>query len=240
MGLDTQFTEHKITLVQDESDGWAIEFDGGFSILCGRERCTEPPRVGETARLYGKGFGYPVRGIVIEGRVYRYLTEAEEEQEHTRGIRAQQEERQRELDATQPERDRRVAALPEAFQRRIERLQRATPHWRRDHEGYELFVCEEAQKVIAYVWRLTSRERALNALAVQNAVKDFYDSPDKQKAAGISDEHSGNTFGMACRLASDFLNDFDKTPTRVERGHGALCALVGCKDYGCWAAYPEA
>lgn len=45
----------------------------------------------------------------------------------------------------------------------------------------------------------------------------------------ISEGHSGNTFGMACRLAYLYLTE----PENVIKLHGALAPLVGSKEYGC-------
>ena len=46
------------------------------------------------------------------------------------------------------------------------------------------------------------------------------------------DGHSGNTLGTARSLATCFL----KSPDVVVKMHGAMCPLVGCEDYGCYAA----
>ncbi len=45
------------------------------------------------------------------------------------------------------------------------------------------------------------------------------------------DEHSGNTFGVACKLAHCYAAE----PDLVPKMHGALCPLVGCESYGCWS-----
>ena len=44
-------------------------------------------------------------------------------------------------------------------------------------------------------------------------------------------EHSGNTFGFSVRLA--YL--MAERPDLIAMEHGALCPLVGCKDYGCYS-----
>jgi hypothetical protein len=239
---DTQFTEETITGVNsasldDGEEGWMLEF-AGAGIYCPGTTCTVRPQIGEAARLYGKGFGYAVRGIVVEGRVYRYLTEEQEVEERENLRLAQEEKRQRELDETRAERDRRIAALPEGFQARIHRFQRAMPHWRRDHESYELFVCEEGVKIARYLVQMTLEEKTLKVLgSAEDIIRTFCESTEMQKAAGVSDEHSGNTFSAAVRLA---LRSMTVSQEPLVRDHGALCALVGCKLYGCFAAYPEA
>jgi hypothetical protein len=52
----------------------------------------------------------------------------------------------------------------------------------------------------------------------------------KQQAQvpGLSDDHSGNTFGAACYLASIYLQE----PESVVEVHGALSPLVGSIAYG--------
>ena len=66
---------------------------------------------------------------------------------------------------------------------------------------------------------------------VHEIISDFYKRPfeEQVKLAGISDQHSGNTFGMACRLASIYLS----LPENVIRLHGSLAPLVGSGEYGC-------
>lgn len=66
----------------DGESGWTLYFECGTCIWCADAECKVEPRPGEEARLYGKGFGYAVRGIAISGRTYRYLTEEQEETRH--------------------------------------------------------------------------------------------------------------------------------------------------------------
>lgn len=52
-------------------DGWTLSIDDpGFE-----------PKAGQKARFYGDGIGYPVRGVVIEGRLCYYRT-ADEQKQH--------------------------------------------------------------------------------------------------------------------------------------------------------------
>lgn len=52
-----------------------VECKDGWSFFVPTDLCQTIPTVGEKILLYGKGFGYGVRGIVIGGRTYKYLTE---------------------------------------------------------------------------------------------------------------------------------------------------------------------
>ncbi len=75
---DGQFNRYTIDRATPSSDGtgWLLHFVGGAGTFCTNELCSRPPVAGESARLYGRGFAWPVRGIVIDGRVYRYEPEA--------------------------------------------------------------------------------------------------------------------------------------------------------------------
>ena len=54
---------------------------------------------------------------------------------------------------------------------------------------------------------------------------------EQQKAAvpDLADGHSGNTFGMACRLAHHYLTD----ERYVFADHAAVAPLTGCEEAGC-------
>ena len=86
--------------------------------------------------------------------------------------------------------------------------------------------CEDAVKIA-------------NALRTPAAIKDWSQLPWEQQTAAVpdlNDGHSGNSFGAATRLAWLFLSD----PDAIPREHGALCPLVGCRRYGCWATVAAA
>lgn len=63
---------HRSAPAFEGGPGWTLELVDGGSIGLTAEQCTVHPQPGEEALLFGRGFGYPVRGIVISGRVYRY------------------------------------------------------------------------------------------------------------------------------------------------------------------------
>ena len=89
MKKDTQYTESRITSVKEVTNCWQVTMFDGWSIwvpkgkhpTVGAPDSDVPPRAGETIRLYGKGIGFAVRGIVIGGRTYFYRTEEEQEEE---------------------------------------------------------------------------------------------------------------------------------------------------------------
>jgi hypothetical protein len=75
-------------------------------------------------------------------------------------------------------------------------------------------------------------------LKTGEAIATFHEADlDTQKVLfpGLSPDHSGNTFSTSCTLAKIYID----RPELIEQMHGALCPLVGCKEYGCYAAYPD-
>ncbi len=217
---DVQFRECAIGTVREYPDSYELTADDGWTIGCPKVEGLPAPCAGETLRLYGRGIGYPVRGIVVNGRVYRYLTEMQEDARHEVWCRELEAKREQDFQASLTDTDRRIAALPALFRERITKFQQDGGHeFRRDYEGYELFCCEQAV-VIA------------DTLQTVEAIRGFHAAAwDEQKrlVPGLSDEHSGNTFGMACALARMYLEH----PEHVTKLHGALTPLVGCDAYGC-------
>lgn len=223
---DTQYFAERVKGAEPDENGkgWTLSLEEGGCIWLTSEHCQVQPQPGETARLYGKGFGYDVRGIAIGGRVYRYKSEEVAQADHVEWVTQQERERQAQLEASLPERDARRAKLPEIFQARVLGFIEARPHWRRDHEGYELFVCEEAAAISAHFAGNPEGLAAFRGLPYEE---------QKATVPGLRyDQHSGNTFGAACALARCRLSQ----PELVPQMHGALCPLVGCQDYGCFAA----
>lgn len=221
MATDPEFETDTLTRVEVGDDtvelGWESK---GFAY--DRNHASDfTPRVGMQTVMWGT-FGRPVRGLGIGNRLIYYRTEEEQQELH----RQQREEKERQdKEAYVKEKasnDERIAKLPEVFQDRIQQFREYNPEWGPRFESYELFVCEQA--VI-----LADKLKTIEALAAFHKA-----SWENQKAQipEISNDHSGNTFGSACSLASIFL----KQPELIPNMHGALCPLVGCKDYGCYAA----
>lgn len=213
---DNEWEEKQITEVNDWGEkGWELKF--GALCLAAPNGPIEP-KPGMTARLYGKGFGYTVRGIFVDGHEFRYLTKAGEAQKHADWVADRKREDQERLEAEVDSRDARWAALPEPYRARKARFVANNPTWRRDYEGYELFTCEQAHLIA-------------RTLKTRAAIADFHKADwDEQMrlVPGLSDGHSGNTFGAACQLAA-YEIDF---PEGVVRTHGAISALVGSDAHG--------
>ncbi len=76
---DEEFKETTITGVREESDGWTIQRADGWSFYCPKSVQVEP-KPGMVARFYGRGLGYPVRGLFLDGQQVFYRTEAEDKE----------------------------------------------------------------------------------------------------------------------------------------------------------------
>lgn len=83
MANDTKYREDKITKVVSSADrleGWTIQVeDGGYLYIPRHREGVIAPAVGEIVRTYSRGPGHPVRGIAVGGRVYTYMTQAQED-----------------------------------------------------------------------------------------------------------------------------------------------------------------
>lgn len=214
---DPEYEDEVLTEVLDGGDGWWSLMMGSMGIGAPK-RADHTPQVGERVRLWGRGIGYPVRGIAVGTVVLRYETEQEMRARFARESEAREREQRAAHEANRAQTEARVAALPEPFRRRIARFRANNPDFGWKYEGYELFVCEQAV-VIA------------NALQSPGAIRAWRELPwEAQRAAvpGLDDGHSGNTFGAACVLAHWYLTE----PENVVREHGALAPLVGSVEYG--------
>ena len=74
---DEQFEDDAITEVEkNPGGGWSIKRGTGWSFYVPAESPIEP-KAGSKVRFYGKGFGFPVRGLFIDGKEVYYFTEAD-------------------------------------------------------------------------------------------------------------------------------------------------------------------
>jgi hypothetical protein len=215
---DREYEEVRISKVEgDQKKGWLLARKDGWCFGGIPKDWGGTPKAGMLARFYGRGIGSTVRGLDLDGVEVFYRSAEEQATENHLQLKESECKQFEEFQHNRKDMDKRVAALPEVFRTRIQKFREANKDFRWKFEGYELFTCEEAVKIAA---RCKTLEE----------VKAFHDLPwEEQKKAGISDGHSGNTFGMACRLASWFLTK----PENVTKEHGALVALVGCDEYGC-------
>lgn len=215
---DTDFEDRIIDKVEDGTDYWTISH-GGWCFGVPKEPGIEP-HVGDTARFYPGGIGHSVRGLLLNGREVFYRTAVEQQEKHHQDNERAAAERKRKFEETgRAKLDADYLTLPSEFKQRIDGFRERKPDFRWEHEGYEMFACTEAVK-IAHALKTAEKLEGFNKLTYEQ---------QKMLVPDLSDGHSGNTFGMACRLAHWWLTN----PENVVRDHGALCPLVGCTDYGC-------
>ena len=224
-------------LARSEYRAWDVSFKEGFSFLVHDEYEKAPaPEPGSVLRLFGEGFGRPIRGVgplVRTGRrtrntpiahLYSYRTADEEKREHEEWVASEKQKKRASWEAKKAETARDVAALPAPFRERFEFFMRRA-EWGPEFGPYELFVMQEAVKIAGVEWEGLRGVEAVSAFA-----KLGY-AAQKQLLPSLGEDHSGNTFGAACALARYYLTQ----PELVPKMHGALCPLVGCAEYGCWA-----
>ena len=210
---------------------WDVRFQEGFIFLVSDEYGRAPaPEPGKKLRLYGEGFGRAIRGVALLGEdrsvchVYRYQTADEEKAAHAAWVASEKRKKIESWEAKKVETARAVAELPAPFRERFDFFMRRQG-WGPEFGPYELFVMQEAVKLAGV---------RVGELVGADAVAAFAKLDSKEQRMllpSLGDGHSGNTFGAACALAHVYLTD----PKRVLQMHGALCPLVGCKEYGCWS-----
>lgn len=232
---DNEFEDGVLDEVRQEGSGWCISRtnDGSFSIMPPGDALNPDgvvPQVGDRCRFYGKGFGYPVRGVFLNGKRVFYRTPAEQQIQHEEWNRKRLANKRATWLAEKPERDAKVAAMPEVFQRRIDGFRTRRPETFWEVERYETFCCSEALKIAAEAQK---HEKPLTWIGEFHNAR--YDEQRKMLPT-LDENHSGNTFGTACSLASYYL----RNPELLPQAHGALCPLLGCQEYGCYASTPEA
>lgn len=214
---DTEFESAVLKTVEECDDGWALNRSDGWSFYA--DKITgHTPKPGQTAKFYGRGTGYIVRGLVVDGYCYFYRTPEEQEQKDRADENARAKKRVVDFRKNKAALDAAYNDLPPEFKRRLDRFRNGNPNFRRDFEGYEMSCCTDAVNI-------ATRLKTVEAIEVWRNLP--YEQ--QQKQVSFFDGHSGNSFGCAVMLAKLWLTN----PDAVEFAHGALTPLVGCKDYGC-------
>jgi hypothetical protein len=234
--VDMQRETHPLERVEryepsgDYPGGWEISFDRCLTTIISDEYNGDGvvPYVGAQYTYWGRGFGSRHRGQAINGRVLWYLTEEEDAAKFHAEVEASQAKRRAEWEAGKDEYFARIAALPEIFRERIALRQRNNPDFDWEYGGYEVFCCEQAV-LMAEAFR--TRWPGKSGDDLNEAIRRFHDeSWDEQRSAvpGLSEDHSGNTFGASVALANHYL----QAPEGIPHVRGALSPLVGSCAYG--------
>lgn len=229
---DQEYAEFVLEKVEADGPHVTLTFDDGLVTGYRKDDTFHPdfvPEAGQTVRFWGKnagGLGGSRRGLAIDGLLLQYRTE-EEEKAHLRTERLKREaEQQRDFARREEEFEERLDALPVPYRSRLNYYLNHNPDFYWQYLPYELTVCEDAT-TLAKAARFASD--GPNAAA--EWVERFYSmgiEEQKEAVPGMSSGHSGNSFGFVARLAH-----VDVSGGMVELEHGALCPLVGCKEYGC-------
>src|ERR1035437_7678603 len=143
---DNQFQSHKLKSVKDSGDYWELETEDSGSLLSPKIS-NFTPTAGMIAKFYGKGFGYSVRGIEIDGNIMRYRTPAQAEEDHKKMCEKMDKDRQKEFKKNKKNLDKDYKNLPIIFQQRIDKFRNNNPNFRWEYEPYEMFCCKEAVKI---------------------------------------------------------------------------------------------
>ena len=196
------------------ADGTGFGLDGKYGVA---------PKVGDVVTLYTHQ-GSLIHGLDLNGEPIYYRTRAEVDEDRRKETERAQRERDAEFEEQREQRDAAFDALPPIFKRRIIWFRRHNPRFRQDFEPYEMSACVDAVKLAEW-----AEARDDPGEAIQRFRELSYEK-QKETVPGLAyDQHSGNSFGFAVRLAYHFVT----VPENVYQEHGAMVPLVGCIDYGC-------
>ena len=176
------------------------------------------PKVGNTIEIYGD-VGRNIQGICINGKTAYFNGEIGLKIDFKRRLRNSNDKKRRDFKKNMATLDEQYNSLPDVFKKRLDILRRNNPKFRWEFEPYEMMVCIDAVKIA-------------NVCSSIEKIKEFSDAGYKKQMKMVKDldqGHSGNSFGMAVRLAYHYVSNQDN----VWREHGAMCPLTGCKEYGC-------
>ena len=159
--------------------------------------------------------GSQVRGFDLNGKRVFYKTDEDLDRDHKAWVEKYQKEKEEIFEKEKAQYDKQYESLPQIFKDRIDKFRNDNPKFRVDYESYELFTCTEAV-IIA------------EACGSAEKVREFSQCNDRWSMVPNLDKgHSGNTMGMATRLAYIYLEQ----PDMVTKAHGALAPLVGSREY---------
>lgn len=221
---DLQFVTHMVEKVEAHEDGWVVTCDG-LCLNVPNKHQKVAPVPGETAMYFGRGTWYPVRGVVIGGRTYWYMSARQEKTKNIAEVAKKKREDRAKFAAGRAEFDAKVAALPVPLRERMEGFLATSPEWGPTCGAYELFCCMQGA---AFADALKTPEAIVSFRKLDSTAQ-------RELVPAMDDGHSGNTFGMSTLLAHALLT----MPDKLSAMHAAFCPLMGCTDAGCMAGRPN-
>jgi hypothetical protein len=168
--------------VEKGEDGWTITTEDSMGCYIQRKdidsaiRYEVEPKVGDKLTTYTYG-GMRIAGFALNGERLFLKTERELNLEwalyraqHARAQEARFERERNQLDTD-------YANLPQIFRDRIDRFRSNNPDFRKEYEGYEMFVCKQAVAI-------AERARAAGEAGEnQEEVDEFWASEEKRQLA---------------------------------------------------------
>lgn len=183
------------------------------------------PVVGDTVVIFGRPFGFH-RGFAAGEVVVHWLSPDELAAKNMQMREKITRDRAEALERDRSDLQRRTEALRAPLRARVEAKRASSKldpnDWDASYWAYELFVCEEAQAL--YLHFRSDRELAEYRGASNNAQRALY--------PGLSDQHSGNTYAVACAIASVLFANEAKATEYLCAAFGALAPLVGSDEAG--------
>src|ERR1035437_1600043 len=116
---DNQFQSHKLKSVKDSGDYWELEIEDS-GLLLSPKILNFTPTTGMVAKFYGKGFGYSVRGIEIDGHIMRYRTPEQAEEDHKKMCEKYDKDKMKAFKKNKKNMDKDYDNLPPIFKQRID------------------------------------------------------------------------------------------------------------------------
>lgn len=216
---DTQFEEKTIARVELHEQGFTLTFDDGWCFAA--DHGPLEPKPGMTARLYGKGLGFNVRGLLVDGQVFFYRSEEEDQRYWADHFKEQKRQAKAAYEQGRETQLQDIAQLPLPYQSRLAGFMERAPETAWEHQGYELHICKMA---------VLMAEDAGEAEQVERRHDSHWRRSGEALERLLADA-SGNQVGAAARLAYLQLT----APEGIAKEHAGLCPLVGCQKAGCWA-----
>jgi hypothetical protein len=217
------YTVSKIERIKDYEDCYEIMFDDCTCCALGKKYNIKP-EVGQTIEVYGS-FGQTIQGICIDGKTAFFKGEIQLNNERQEWLKMEEEKEIKNFKLNKNKLDADYGSLPDVFKKRIDILRQNNKLFRQKYEPYETRCCIDAVKIADELKTVDEYNKF---------VQLDYDKQMK-RVKELDSGHSGNSFGCACQLAYYYITD----PDYVYKSHGALCPLVGCKNYGCYILSKE-